>query len=1108
MAACDNGRDDDGDGAIDLADPGCADRADPDESDDPPPAQCSNGVDDDEDGAIDLADRGCGSALDDDESDDPPLPACSNGEDDDGDGFTDYPSDPGCGSDFDDDEADSVMPRPQCADYTDNDGDGRVDLADPGCSSPADPREQDPEVAPICFNGVDDDSDGIVDFPRDPGCSAAGDEDETDSPRAPFCANGLDDDGDGRVDYPYDPGCAGAGDQDETDPEVVPGCADGLDNDADGAVDFPDDPGCESAADANERAACGARRFAAEIEAGRLIRGRTNGGAFEHEGSCGGRGAPEVVFLYRLDQRVEALEISTAFPDTTLETTLYVRRGCTNPDTEIACVREPADEVAANTLRLEDPEPGTYYIFLDGAANRGGAFALMVEPVPLAACRNGLDDDGDGRVDYPSDPGCTQPLDRDEADPDPLPACADDQDNDGDGLVDYPLDIGCASASDPDEVDACGQGVAVLEFPLDVGFVDGELDGGTNVMTGSCGGAGRQERIYRYANPYNANLTFSVDNAVTEATVALYVRGDQCSNPRDELGCDAREPPPISAGGTVDVERAPPGEYYVIVDTALGIGSFRLTAVSERLPPGCADSFDNDGDGLLDADDVGCESPGDEDEADPQVGPEPVCANGEDDDGDGLVDYPWDPGCMVRGAASEEDPLEPPVCANGADDDEDGAVDFPRDVGCAYAADQDEANLGRPMCSNRIDDDGDDLTDWPYDPGCAGPGSRSEADPPRASACSDEVDNDRDGLVDFPFDGGCASAGWYTEEEPEVPFACGNGEDDDGDGITDFPRDPGCQFAADDTEDDPAFPPQCANGRDDDDNGRIDWPDDPGCTSAADGEERAGGRVNARCADGLDNDDDGALDLADPGCSGPRDDDESDLDDQPWCNDGVDNDEDGIADWPDDEGCAARGDECEQTGYGLCDGVCLDLVTDAQNCGQCGRVCGDGVECIDGFCGGLFAFEGIREDVAPDLLGGWEICHQDTYGENGASIPDMLARCDGEFIMYGCKQVAAENWQLLAMGQRDEVFRNTGDQGNVLNEHNGVAWYFSQSYSIGFVQPGTGVSRNSCDTANEQAQLRLCWHTGGNTFNGGYRCGARTGLNGARDWERVVWTSR
>lgn len=38
-------------------------------------------------------------------------------------------------------------------------------------------------------------------------------------------------------------------------------------------------------------------------------------------------------------------------------------------------------------------------------------------PPPPAACSNGRDDDGDGRIDYPSDPGCSDPSDTNETDP-------------------------------------------------------------------------------------------------------------------------------------------------------------------------------------------------------------------------------------------------------------------------------------------------------------------------------------------------------------------------------------------------------------------------------------------------------------------------------------------------------------------------------------------------------------------------------------------------------------------------------------------------------------------------------------------------------------------
>ena len=79
-----------------------------------------------------------------------------------------------------------------------------------------------------------------------------------------------------------------------------------------------------------------------------------------------------------------------------------------------------------------------------------------VEPVvvvaPVAICADGQDNDGDGLIDYPADPGCSSVEDIDETDP---PQCSDGKDNDGDGLIDFPADKGCAAADDNDEVDPC-----------------------------------------------------------------------------------------------------------------------------------------------------------------------------------------------------------------------------------------------------------------------------------------------------------------------------------------------------------------------------------------------------------------------------------------------------------------------------------------------------------------------------------------------------------------------------------------------------------------------------------------------------------------------------
>lgn len=74
----------------------------------------------------------------------------------------------------------------------------------------------------------------------------------------------------------------------------------------------------------------------------------------------------------------------------------------------------------------------------------------IVEPARI--CSDGQDNDGDGQIDFPNDPGCSGADDGDETDP---AICSDGKDNDGDGLIDFPSDKGCAAADDSDEVDPC-----------------------------------------------------------------------------------------------------------------------------------------------------------------------------------------------------------------------------------------------------------------------------------------------------------------------------------------------------------------------------------------------------------------------------------------------------------------------------------------------------------------------------------------------------------------------------------------------------------------------------------------------------------------------------
>jgi len=90
-----------------------------------------------------------------------------------------------------------------------------------------------------------------------------------------------------------------------------------------------------------------------------------------------------------------------------------------------------------------------------------------------SACNDTIDNDGDGKIDFPMDPGCTSAGDPDETD---VPQCSDTLDNDGDGAFDFPNDPGCSSYVDNTELGgaACGDGVdndgdGTTDFPADPG---------------------------------------------------------------------------------------------------------------------------------------------------------------------------------------------------------------------------------------------------------------------------------------------------------------------------------------------------------------------------------------------------------------------------------------------------------------------------------------------------------------------------------------------------------------------------------------------------------------------------------------------------------------
>lgn len=193
-----------------------------------------------------------------------------------------------------------------------------------------------------------------------------------------------------------------------------------------------------------------------------------------------------------------------------------------------------------------------------------------------ARCSNGIDDDGDGAADFPDDPECDAPSDATEG----VWACNDGIDNDGNGLADYPADSGCTSPTDPDEAtyswvcadDIDNDGDGLVDWPED---------------TGCAGVTGSSEN-----HPYAPDCDNGIDDD-----------GDGRTDFLEDPGCD---------------------------------GAADFFETSSLLP--CDDGVDNDGDGLIDwPDDPGCAQL-------VMASEDPACDDDVDNDGDGGIDWDGGPG--------------------------------------------------------------------------------------------------------------------------------------------------------------------------------------------------------------------------------------------------------------------------------------------------------------------------------------------------------------------------------------------------------------------------------------------------------------------------------
>ncbi|MFH2007783.1 MAG: hypothetical protein ABI333_14470 [bacterium] len=426
-------------------------------------------------------------------------------------------------------------------------------------------------VPTACNNGVDDDSDGYVDYPNDPGCTDIGDNDEIDScdpvnnPAAcPVCFNGADDDGDGLTDYPNDPGCAAASDGNEID-ECYPGLQVGVlpPSGSVTATLYDSDPSHTSP-------------------------------------TCQTWSVSEHVYALELPYGAAQLDVSMS--TTQMEPILYVRHGNCALGAELSCQytwQPPAvnhlNNVPAGTVFLFADanflyQPASSYTLSVTVGQPVGASCVLGSPLQGcglgstcqdigggvyqcvgAACNNGVDDDGDGYVDFPNDPGCTDISDNDEIDscdpvnnPAACPACFNNSDDDADGLTDFPADLGCSSAADNSELNECQPGQPFTNI-TPTGNAIGSPSG-MDLHQGSCQYGGYPEDVYLlHLTQPAAQVDISLQGNMDYEPV-VYVRRDSCASSAAEIGCAAAGAPNWDRA-ELTLYNVAPGHLFLFADS-------------------------------------------------------------------------------------------------------------------------------------------------------------------------------------------------------------------------------------------------------------------------------------------------------------------------------------------------------------------------------------------------------------------------------------------------------------------------------------------------------------------------------------------------------------
>lgn len=271
-------------------------------------------------------------------------------------------------------------------------------------------------------------------------------------------------------------------------PVLPPQCSDGLDNDGDGLADARD-PGCHADGNANNPGSYDPQDDDETDPVGLTGCIQVIKRAYD---SAGSPVSPVEPFDFWLDG-------NQGVTVTTDGSGIAVFQNVPAPG--LHQVHEvPKD---GWTLVSQQPEDGVVFVN-PGSSCAAVAFQNRQTAAPvLPQCSDGVDNDGDGRIDFPSDPGCDGAQDDDEFNspspppPPPPPQCSDGRDNDGDGRTDFPADLGCDDTHDNDESSDTG-------YLLCADGKDNDGDGMTDLQDPGCAGPSDDDEANAAVSSYVA----------------------------------------------------------------------------------------------------------------------------------------------------------------------------------------------------------------------------------------------------------------------------------------------------------------------------------------------------------------------------------------------------------------------------------------------------------------------------------------------------------------------------------------------------------------------------------------------------------------------------